>query len=84
MFAVVRQVQVNHEQTGEANRNIHEENKSPVKVSDDQATGDRSEHGTNQTGDGDEAHGADQFGLGERPHHGEPADGHHHGSAAAL
>ena len=84
MFAVVRQVQVNHEQTGEANRNIHEENKSPVKVSDDQATGDRSEHGTNQTGDGDEAHGADQFGLGERPHHGEPADGNHHGSAAAL
>jgi hypothetical protein len=67
-LAVVRQVPVDHIQTGEANRNIHEENKPPVKVSDNQAAGDRSEHRANQTGDRDEAHGANQFGLSERPH----------------
>ena len=84
LFAVVRQMQIDHEQTDEADRKVHEKDDSPVKISDDQAAGDGSEHGTNQTRDGDEAHGADEFGLGKRPHQGEPAHGHHHGSAAAL
>ena len=61
MLAVIRQVQVNQDQTGEANRNIHEENQPPVQVSDDESAGDWSQHGADQTGDGDEAHGANQF-----------------------
>jgi hypothetical protein len=83
-FAVVRQMQVDHAQTREANRNIKEEYEAPMKVADDEATGDRSEHRTNQSGNSDEAHGANQFGLGEGSHYGEPADRHHHGSTATL
>ncbi len=83
-FAVVRQMQIDHEQTRQADGNIHEEDDSPVKVCDDQAAGDRSEHGANQTRNRDETHGADQFRFGESAHHGQAADRHHHGSAAAL
>jgi hypothetical protein len=45
-FAVIRQVQVDQQQAGQTNRNIHEENEPPVKVSDDEAARDRSEHRT--------------------------------------
>src|SRR5271156_473469 len=40
VFAVVRQMAVNQVQANEAKRNIHEENKSPLKISDDQAASD--------------------------------------------
>src|ERR1700691_539749 len=68
VFAVVRQMAVNQVQAKKPNRNIHEENEPPVKVSDDQAAENRPQHGSNQGGDGDEAHSANQFGLGERSH----------------
>ena len=83
-LAVVRQMQIDHQQTDQADRNIHEKDESPVKVSDDQAAGNRPEHRANQSGNGDEAHGADEFGFGKRSHQREPAHRHHHGSAAAL
>src|ERR1700726_1302626 len=44
-FAVVGEMQVDQDQADEANRNIHEEDKAPVEVSDDQAAGNGSEHG---------------------------------------
>ncbi len=50
MFAVVRQMPVDHVQANQPDRNIHEENESPVKVSDDQAAGQRSQHRRNQGG----------------------------------
>ena len=83
-FAVIRQMQIDQAQAGEADRQVHEEDHPPVKISDDQAAGDGSEHGPNQRRDGDEAHGADQLGFGEGPDQGEPSDRHHHGAAAAL
>src|ERR1035441_3188360 len=84
LFAVVRQMQIDHAQTDEADRKVHEKDDSPMKISDDQAAGDGSEHGTNQSWDSYEAHGADEFGLSERPYHGEPSHRHHHGPSAAL
>src|ERR1700686_3006839 len=77
-------MKINQAQTDEADRKVHEKNDSPMKISDNQSTGDWSEHGTNQTWDGDEAHGADEFGLSKRPYDGEPPHWHHHGSSAAL
>ncbi len=83
-FAVIGQMQIDQDQAGEADGKIHEEDDPPVKVSDDEAAGDRSEHWADQTRDGDEAHGADELVLGERAHDGEASDGHHHGASAAL
>ena len=54
------------------------------KVADDKAARNGAEHGANQPWNGDEAHGADEFGFGECSHQRQPADGHHHGPAAAL
>ena len=65
LLAVIRQMQIDHVQADQADRDVHEEDDAPVKVADDQAAGDGSEHGADQAGDGDEAHGADQFGFGE-------------------
>jgi hypothetical protein len=59
----------------EADAKVYEKDNPPVRISDDQATGDGSEHGTDQTCDGDEAHGSDQFGLGKRSHYGESPTG---------
>ena len=84
LLAIVRQMQIDHPQTDEADRNVDEKNDAPVKIADDQAAGDGPEHGADQARDRDEAHGADEFGFGERPHDGEPPDRHHHGAPAAL
>jgi len=40
LFAVVRQMQIDQNQTGQADRNVEEKDEPPVKVSDDQATSD--------------------------------------------
>src|ERR1700730_5822201 len=77
-------MQIDHQQTDEAYRNIHEKDESPVKVSDDKTTGDRSEHGANQSWNSDEAHGPDEFRFGKCCKQGEPAHRHHHSSAPAL
>src|ERR1700730_17456092 len=77
-------MQIDHQQTDEAYRNIHEKDESPVKVSDDKTTGDRSEHGANQSWNSDEAHGPDEFRFGKCSHQGEPPPRHQHSSAAAL
>jgi hypothetical protein len=65
LFAVVGQMQVDHDQADEADGNVEEEDDAPVEVADDEASGDGAEHGSDQRGDGDEAHGADEFGFGE-------------------
>ena len=83
-FAIVGQMAVDQIQADQADRNVHEKDHPPVKISDDQAARDRTQHRADQTGNRDETHGADQFGLCERAHHGETAHRHHHGSAAAL
>ena len=77
-------MQVDQPKTDQADRQVHEKNDAPMKVADDHAAGNRAEHWTNQAGDGHEAHGADEFGLGKRPYHSEPAHRHHHGATAAL
>ncbi len=74
LFAIIRQVQIDQIQTDQADGDVDEEDHPPVKVADDQAAGDGSEHGADQTGDGDEAHRADEFGFGEGPHEREAAD----------
>jgi hypothetical protein len=71
-------------ETNEANRNVDEKNEAPMKITHDEAAGDRAEHRSDQTGDGDEAHRTNEFGLRERAHHRQAADGNHHGAAAAL
>src|SRR5271155_654837 len=77
-------MQIDQAQTEDADRKVHEEDDSPMKISDDQSAGYWAEHGTDQTRDGDKAHGPDEFGLRECPHHGEPPDGNHHGASATL
>ena len=84
LFAIIGQMQINEDQTRQANRNIEEEDKAPMKIPDDQAAGDGAEHGSDQGWDGNKAHGAQQIGLGECSHQSEPAYRHHHGPAAAL
>ena len=59
----IGQVQIDHQQPRQANRNIYEKNETPVEVSDDKATGNRSEHWADQCWNGDEAHHAYEFGL---------------------
>ena len=49
LFAIIGQMQIDHQQTDEADRNIHEKDESPMKVSDDQTAGDRSQHGADQS-----------------------------------
>src|SRR5439155_4214422 len=83
-FSIVREMSINQIQPEQANRQVDEKDDSPMKVPNDQTAGDGPEHRANQTGYGNEAHGADEFRFGERPHHGEPAHGQHHGAAAAL
>ena len=69
-FAIVRQVAINKIQTEDADRHVDKENHPPVKKSYDQAAGDRSQHRADERRDGDEAHGAHEFGFGECPNHG--------------
>ncbi len=59
-FAVVGQMQIDHDQADEANGNIEKENDAPMEVTDDEAAGDGSEHGSHKRGDGNEAHDANQ------------------------
>src|SRR6202000_283287 len=84
LFAIVRQMEVNHHQTEQPDRDIQEKDHPPVKVAHDKSPGHRSEHGADQAGDGHKTHGPDQLGFGKGTHQGQPADGHHHGSAATL
>src|SRR5882757_2394608 len=83
-FAIIRQMEIDHQQTEDADRYIHEEDQPPLKVPDDKATGNGSQHGANQAWNGDKAHGSHELGFGKRAHKGQPADRHDHGSAAAL
>ena len=75
---------IDHIQAKQTYRQVNKKDHSPMKVPYDETAGDRAEHGADQTGDGHEAHGADEFRFGECSNHGEPAHGHHHGSAAPL
>ena len=83
-FAIVGQMQVDHDKAEQADGDVDEENHAPMKVADDEAAGDGAEHGTDETGNRDETHGANQFRFGEGANEGQPADGDHHGAAAAL
>ena len=81
LFAVVGQMEIDHDEADEADGDIEEEDDAPVEVADDEAAGDGAEHGRDERGDGDEAHGADEFGFGEGADQREPADRDHHGAA---
>src|ERR1700676_1854117 len=83
-LAVVGQMQIHHQQTDEPYRNVHEKNKSPVQVANDQSAGNWSQHGTNQSGNRHEAHGLNEFGFGKRSNQRKPAHRHHHRSTASL
>src|ERR1700722_3884007 len=83
-LAVVGQMQIHHKQTDDPYWNVHEENKSPVQIADDQSAGNRSQHGANQSGNRYEAHDPNEFGFGKRSNQRKPAHGHHHRSAASL
>ena len=80
----IREMPVHHVQAKEPDGQVHEEDRSPVQKADDQATGERPKHRTDQTGDRDEAHGSNEFGFRERAHDSQPPDGHHHCAATAL
>src|ERR1700733_6460847 len=84
LFAIVRQMEIDHQQTEDPDRYIHEEDQPPVKVSNDEPTGDGSQHGANQAWNSHKAHGPDELGFGKCTHQGQAAHRHHHGSAAAL
>ena len=84
IFAVVRQMQIDEDQARQADRDIEKEDDAPVKIANDEASGDRPEHGGDQGRYGDKAHGAQQIRLRKGSHQREPADRHHHRSAAAL
>src|SRR5439155_22187316 len=84
LLSIVREMPMDQIQTEQANRQVDEKDDSPMKVPNNETAGDGPEHGANQTGYGNEAHGADKLRFGECPHHGEPAHRQHHGAAAAL
>jgi len=83
-FAVVGKVEVDEDQADEADGDVEEEDDAPVEVVDDEAAGHGAEHGCDEGGDGDEAHGAEEIGFAEGADQGEAADGHHHGASATL
>src|SRR5271168_431909 len=58
LLAVVRQVEIDQDQADKSDGNIDEENEPPVQVTDDESASDGSEHGADQSRNGDEAHGA--------------------------
>ncbi len=63
--AIVGQMQVDEDQTGQPDGNVEKENEAPVKVADDEAPGDGSEHRSYQRRDGHKAHRTQQICLGE-------------------
>jgi hypothetical protein len=65
LFAIVGQMEIDHQQTEDPDRYIQEKDKPPVKVPHDKATGNGSQHGTNQTGNGHKAHGSNELGFGK-------------------
>jgi len=67
-FSIVGQMQIDQDQADDPDGKIDEKYESPVEISDDQAAGDRPEHGADQSGNGDKAHGADELGFGEGSH----------------
>ena len=75
---------MHHPQADEADGNVDKKDDAPVEIVDDEAAGDGSEHGADESGDGDRGHGSDELGFGEGADDGEAADGHHHGASAAL
>src|ERR1017187_6327799 len=77
-------MQIDQNQPDQPDRDVDEEDHAPVQITDDQTSGDGSKHGSDQGWDRDEAHGAEEISLGERPDKSKPAYGHHHGAAAAL
>jgi hypothetical protein len=83
-FAIVRQVAINEIQAEEADRYVDKKNHPPVKKAYDEAAGNRSQHRADKCRDGDEAHGADEFGFGECSNHGQATDRHHHRPTATL
>ena len=83
-FGVVGQVEVDHDEAGDADGDVEKEDDAPMEVVDDEAAGDGAEHGGDERGNGDEAHDADEIGLGEGSDQGESAYRDHHGAAHAL
>ena len=68
LFAVVGQMQIDEDQTCKANWNVEEEDEPPVKVPNDETSGDRSEHRSYQGRYGNKAHSTQELRLGECSH----------------
>ena len=83
-FAIVGQVQVDQNESDDADGDVQKKDYAPMEVVDDETAGDRAEHGGDERGDGDETHDANEVRLGERSHQREAANGDHHGTAHAL
>ncbi len=75
---------IDQDEAAQADRNVDEENHAPMKVADDGAAEYRSQHGADQSRNGDKAHGIDELGFRKGTHHGDAAHRNHHGAAAAL
>ena len=80
LLAVIGQMQVDQNQAGNSNWQIHKKYEAPMEVCDDKAPRDRPEHGSDRARNGDKAHSADELGFGKGSHQGEPADRDHHGA----
>src|ERR1700678_249912 len=82
--AIVRQMQINEDQTRDPDRDVEKKNEAPMKIADDESPRDRAEHRGDQGGYGDKTHRAQQVRLRKGSHQGEPAYRDHHRSAATL
>src|SRR5262249_7773134 len=83
-LTVVRQMQKDQNQAGNADRYVDEENVTPMQVPDNQPAGERTQRRTDQRGNRDEAHGANEFRFVERAYQREASDGNHHRSTETL
>src|SRR5882672_8218914 len=63
LLAVVGQMPIDHVQPAQADRNVDEEDDAPMKIRNDQAAQQRSEHWPDQARNGNEAHGVDELGF---------------------
>ena len=82
--AVIGQVQIDHDQSDDADRHVHEKDHVPCRDRNDEAAQRRTNQRANQRRDRHKTHRAQQLGLGEGAHQRQPPNRHHHRPAHAL
>jgi len=83
-LAIIRQMAQDQIEAEQTHRQVDEKNHPPLKIAHDETAGHRAEHRADQARDGHEAHRADEFGFGKRPHQRQPPHRHHHRAAEPL